>query len=132
IAQIAQALPKLPPKLLWIDIANDECADDRQPRRLLRARHKRPRDRPAEQGDEIASFQLIESHPMPISRGWQDIGVQGLSQRAWGASDQAPEAFPSAPTCASAKRYAPHPPRGPRVDKIPRKAVQNLSIKWWT
>jgi len=91
IAQIAQALPKLSPKLLWIDIANDECADDRQPRRLLRARHKRPRDRPAEQGDEIASFQLIESHPMPISRGWQDIGVQGLSQRAWGASDQAPK-----------------------------------------
>jgi hypothetical protein len=32
------------------------------------ARGERPRSRAAEQGDEIASFQLIESHPMPISR----------------------------------------------------------------
>jgi hypothetical protein len=46
-------------------------------------------------GDEIASFQLIESHPIPVSRGGQDIEVQGLSQRAWGASDQAPK--PSRP-----------------------------------
>jgi hypothetical protein len=36
IPQIAQRLPKLPPKLSWIGIANDECADDRQLRRLLR------------------------------------------------------------------------------------------------
>jgi hypothetical protein len=29
IPPIAQRLPKLPPKLSWIGIANDECADDR-------------------------------------------------------------------------------------------------------
>jgi hypothetical protein len=68
IAKVAQALPKFPPKLSRVRVADDQRADDRQPRRLLRARRERPRSRAAEQGDEIASFQLIESHPMPISR----------------------------------------------------------------
>jgi hypothetical protein len=60
IPQIAQRLPKLPPKLSWIGIANDECADDRQLRRLLRACSKRQcyrRDcRAAEHSDELAPF----------------------------------------------------------------------------
>jgi len=69
IAKIAQALSKFPPKLSRVGVTDDQCADDRQLRRLLRARRERPRSRASEQGDEIASFQLIESHPMPISRG---------------------------------------------------------------
>src|SRR5215471_16598280 len=57
IPQIVQSLPKLPPKLLRIDIANDQCADGRH-LRLLCARRERPGCRTAEQGDERAPFHL--------------------------------------------------------------------------
>jgi hypothetical protein len=42
---------------------------DHRQRRLLRARHERPRCRTAEQRDEVASFQLIELHSIPASQG---------------------------------------------------------------
>jgi hypothetical protein len=50
--------------------------------RLLRARRERPRGcRAAEQGDEIASLQLIELHSVPHSQGrLQDIELAGISQ----------------------------------------------------
>src|SRR5215471_20832847 len=56
IPQIVQSLPKLPPKLLRIDIANDQCADGRH-LRLLCARRERPRGcRATEQrGQEFSS-----------------------------------------------------------------------------
>ena len=42
---------------------------DHRHRRLLRARRQRPRGRrAAEQRDELASFQLIELHPVPASQ----------------------------------------------------------------
>jgi len=46
IPQIAQPLPKLPPKLFWVDIANDQCADGRH-LRLLRVGRERPHSRRA-------------------------------------------------------------------------------------
>ena len=52
IPQIAQPLPKLPPKLFWVDIANDQCADGRH-LRLLRVGRERPHSRAAEQPDEL-------------------------------------------------------------------------------
>src|ERR1700730_10929961 len=53
IPQIAQPLPKLPPKLFWVDIANDQCADGRH-LRLLRVGRERPHGRRgAEQPDEL-------------------------------------------------------------------------------
>src|ERR1700736_1823659 len=53
IPQIAQPLPKLPPKLFWVDIANDQCADGRH-LRLLRVGRERPHSRrTAEQPDEV-------------------------------------------------------------------------------
>src|SRR5262245_51171794 len=55
IPQIVQSLPKLPPKLLRIDIANDQCADGRH-LRLLCARRERPGCRTAEQRYELAPF----------------------------------------------------------------------------
>jgi hypothetical protein len=36
--------------------------------RPLRARRERPRDRTAEHGDEIASFDLTGLHPLPLPR----------------------------------------------------------------
>src|SRR5262249_29130417 len=64
-----------------------EVADDRH-RLLLRARRKRARHRrAAEQGDELASFQLIEEHPVPYQPGpdgrisnwpWSVSGYQGV------------------------------------------------------
>ena len=55
ISQLAQSLPKVPPKLFRIGTAEDQCADGRQFCRLLRA----PRERPhgwcsAEERDELA------------------------------------------------------------------------------
>jgi hypothetical protein len=37
--------------------------------RLLRARSERPRRRAAEQREEVASFQVIELHPLPWPEG---------------------------------------------------------------
>jgi hypothetical protein len=37
-------------------------------RRLLCLRRERPRDRAAEQHDELTPFQLMELHPIPTSR----------------------------------------------------------------
>src|SRR6266700_3434528 len=52
IPQIAQPLPKLPPKLFWVDIAYDQCADGRH-RRLLRVGRERAHSRRTEQPDEL-------------------------------------------------------------------------------
>src|SRR6516225_5106406 len=60
IPQVAQSLPKLPPKLLRIDIANDQCADRRH-LRLLRPRRERPRRRAAKQRYELATLHSITS-----------------------------------------------------------------------
>src|SRR5262249_2035643 len=47
-----------------------EYADAACPIRLLRARHQWPRGRrAADERDEVASFQLIELHPVPASQG---------------------------------------------------------------
>src|ERR1700730_13828922 len=55
IPQIAQPLPKLPPKLFRIDIANDQCADGRHFARLLRACRERPSSRrAAKRADEFS------------------------------------------------------------------------------
>src|SRR5262249_20095591 len=51
--------------------------DDRR-RRLLRARRERPCDRrPAEQRDELATFQLTEPHSLPSSRNESIADWQG-------------------------------------------------------
>jgi hypothetical protein len=61
-------------------------ADARDVRRLLRARGNRPRDRDAEQRDELASFELIELHSvLPVRAASQDIELAGISQRSWRA-----------------------------------------------
>jgi hypothetical protein len=44
-------------------------ADTRNTPGLLRARRERPRHRAAEKRDELASFQLIELHSVPVSQG---------------------------------------------------------------
>src|SRR5262249_47594967 len=73
IPQIVQPLPKHPPKLLRIDIANDECANGRH-LRLLRPHRERPRDRRAAE----CSQQFPPSHgdchtPLPCEvRKWND------------------------------------------------------------
>jgi hypothetical protein len=54
IAEIAQSLTKLAPKLFRIDVADNECADGGH-LRPLRARRERPRCRAAEQRYERAS-----------------------------------------------------------------------------
>jgi hypothetical protein len=53
--------------------------------RLLRARRERPRDRrAAQQRDEVATFQLIEWHsmPLPARAELQDTELAQISQRA--------------------------------------------------
>src|SRR5262249_45872863 len=61
IPQIVQPLPKHPPKLLRVYIANDQCATGRH-LRLLRGRRERPRERrAAEQRYELAALHSITS-----------------------------------------------------------------------
>src|SRR5262249_39269206 len=52
IAELAQSLTKLPPKLFRADIANNQCADGRH-LRLLRSRRERPRSRAAERDQQF-------------------------------------------------------------------------------
>jgi hypothetical protein len=67
VPQIAQPLPKLPPKRFGINIANDQCADGRR-LRLLRVGRERPHSRrAAEQHDELAPLgvehrELLSGH----------------------------------------------------------------------
>jgi hypothetical protein len=68
VPQIAQPLPKLPPKLFWIDIANDQCADGRG-LRLLRVGRERPHSRrAAEQRDELAPLDAEHGGSSPVTR----------------------------------------------------------------
>ena len=62
----------------WIGVADDQYADHRQLGRLLRARQEGQHCRcSADESDEIAPFQLIESHPLSMSRqGTQDIELE--------------------------------------------------------
>jgi hypothetical protein len=55
IPQIAQPLPKLPPKLFRTDIANDQCADGRHLRLLREGRERQYGRCAAEQRDELPS-----------------------------------------------------------------------------
>src|SRR5215467_8167990 len=65
VPEIAQPLPKYSPKLFRIGIANDQRADRRH-LRMLRSRGKRACDRyTAKQRDDLASFPLMEMHPIP-------------------------------------------------------------------
>src|SRR4051794_4220236 len=64
-----QPLPKFAPKLLRIDIANDQCANGRH-LRLLRTCRERPRSRrAAEQRDELAPPHSMTSSARASSEG---------------------------------------------------------------
>ena len=61
--------------LTWLDASDDaeDCGTERgllsKSRRLLCTRRKRPPCRgAADEGDEIASLQPIEVHPLPLAR----------------------------------------------------------------
>src|SRR5262249_16006080 len=59
--------------------------DHGQLARLLRARRERPRGRcPAEQCDELASFQLMEMHPIPSRAGSTSQGYRMAEDQAAG------------------------------------------------
>jgi hypothetical protein len=70
-------------------------ADPERFRRLLRARHERPRSgRAAEKRNEIAPFYLIDLHSVPVSQGRmvgyrtgedQSAGIAGILQPVRGA-----------------------------------------------
>jgi hypothetical protein len=64
--------------------SNHQYANPSYHIRLLRMRSERPRDRrAAEQRDELAPFQLIESHSVPHQPGQiEDIELAVVSQRA--------------------------------------------------
>jgi hypothetical protein len=57
-------------------------------------RDKWPRDRAAEQSDELAPFQLTELHSLPASQArLQDIGLAGVSQEVFGKARRGQEAL---------------------------------------
>jgi hypothetical protein len=71
-----------------------EQADAPYPSGLLSARRERPRGRAAEQRNQLASFQLIELHSVPVSQGRiagyrigedESAGIAGILQPVSGA-----------------------------------------------
>src|SRR5262249_39831295 len=74
IAQLAQSLPELPPELCRIGIADDECANDRELRGLLRARGERPGDA-APPRREMSARRLTSNMRLPFQRSAGSVGA---------------------------------------------------------